>query len=151
MTNKRAVSKMCKDGYINLYTNYDENGKLIRLDYEGNVIERPESDHPYSYSTHCTWAILGNARKKIDKMEITNLSGIYSDRLFTSDALKYNMACREVWGNEGQYFDSRTPKDIEKMLQIIYENPKLKLYRILKSCNASSGYPVWYFAWYNQE
>jgi hypothetical protein len=149
MTTKRTASKMSKDGYINPYTNYGDDGKLISLDFENNVIERTEYDHPYSFSTRCTWAILGEKRKEIEKLD--TLSGVYSDRLFQADALAYNMACRSVWGNEGQYFDSRRPKDVEKMLQLIYSNSKLKLYRILKTCNVGNGYPVWYFHFYTEE
>ena len=148
MTTKQTASKTIENEYINPYINYGNDGKLISLDFENNVIERTEHDYPYSFSTRCTWAILGEKRKKIEALD--TLSGVYSDRLFQSDSLAYNMACRAVWDNEGQYFDSRSPKDIEKMLQLIYSNPKLKLYRILKSCNVSNGYPVWYFHFYKE-
>lgn len=149
MTTKRKASNVSKDGYINPYTNYGVDGKLIPLDFESNVIARPQHDHPYSFSEHCTWAILGKKREAIEKLD--TLSGVYSDRLFQADALAYNMACRSVWGNEGQCFDSRRPKDIEKMLQIVYAKPNLKLYRIVKSCNVSNGYPIWYFGFYTEE
>lgn len=148
MSTKHISTKMNENGYVNPYLNYDENGKLISLDSEGNVISRTESDYPYSFSEHCIWAIMGKKRTAIDKMNTRD--GVYSDRLQQQDALKFEMACRSVWGNQGQRFDSRFPKDIEKMLQIVYDNPKLKLYRTVKSCNASTGYPVWYFGFYTE-
>lgn len=149
MTTKRKASNVSKDGYIDPYTNYGADGKLISLDFENNVIERTEYEHPYSFSTRCTWAIMGKKREQIEKMD--SRGGVYSDRLQHEDSLKFEMACRSVWGDQGQRFESRFPKDIEKMLQIVYANPKLKLYRILKSCNVSNGYPVWYFGFYTEE
>lgn len=149
MTTKRKASNISEDGYINPYTNYGVDGKLIPLDFESNVITRPPHDYPYSFSEHCTWAIMGKKREKIEKM--ASRGGVYSDRLQYEDSLKFEMACRSVWGNQGQRFESRFPKDIEKMLQLVYANPKLKLYRILKSCNVSNGYPVWYFGFYTEE
>jgi hypothetical protein len=144
MTVKRTKSN--KNGYVNPYDNFDGTGKFIHLDYENNVIERPISEYPYSFSEHCTWAILGNKREKIDAM--VNRGGIYSDHLYLNDTDKYNMACRSVWNNEGQVFDNRRPKDIEKMLQHYYDDNKIKLYKVVKSCNASTGYPLWYFGFY---
>lgn len=146
MTVKRAKSN--KNGNVNPYNNFDDNGRFIHLDYEGSAIERPISEYPYSFSEHCTWAVLGEKRKKIDAM--VTRGGVYTDRLYLHDSDKYNMACRHVWNNEGQFFDSRKPKDIEKMLQHYYDNNKIKLYKVVKSCNVSTGYPIWYLAFYTE-
>jgi len=47
MTTKQTASKTTKNGYINPYTNYGDDGKLISLDFENNVIERTEYDHRF--------------------------------------------------------------------------------------------------------
>lgn len=130
----------------NPYTNFGIDGNFVSVDFEGNVIERTEQEYPYSFSQNCTWAILGKKREDIDKNK--KRGGFYSDHMYQQDYLKYNLACELVWGNKGQYFDSRSPREIEKMLQLYTENPNIRLYRIVKQCNVSTGYPVWFFGYY---
>jgi len=60
------------------------------------------------------------------------------------DYKKFNECCKKVWGNEGQYFSNREPKDIEKFLSL-YWNKKIELTAIEECCNVSSGYPIWIF------
>ena len=73
-------------------------------------------------------------------------SSVYSDRLYGWDSKKYNKVCREVWGNEGQYFyPDRQPEDIEKFLRIILNNENIVLKRVLRFENACNGFPYWRF------
>lgn len=60
------------------------------------------------------------------------------------DYKKYNRLCKEIWGDESQYFDDRQPKDIEKFLSMFFDR-EIKLARIREECNQSSGYPYWRF------
>ncbi|MFR2890678.1 MAG: hypothetical protein ACLTDM_21035 [Clostridium butyricum] len=103
-------------------------------DIEGNEIERTKEEYPYSYSPITIW---------IDNKVEANAT-IYSDRLHRMDYKKYNRLCKEIWGDESQYFDDRQPKDIEKFLSMFF-NREIKLVRIREECNQSSGYPYWRF------
>lgn len=103
-------------------------------DMEGNKIERTKEEYPYSYSPITIW---------IDSKVQANAT-VYSDRLHRMDYKKYNRLCKEIWGDESQYFDDRQPKDIEKFLSMFF-NREIKLVRIREECNQSSGYPYWRF------
>lgn len=76
-------------------------------------------------------------------------AGVYSDRLMQWDYDKYNRCCKEVWGDKGQYFDSRKPTEIERFLQLYNENDDIKLIDIIEGCNASNGYPFWAFKYFD--
>lgn len=119
------------------------NGQYITRDFVGNIIERTEREYPYSFSTHCTWLCSDTVKKKAAKM--SDSSTIYSDRLYEANSTLFNQACRDVWKNEGQYFDKRRPQDIEKFLQRYYDNSSIVLTQIYKSCNTYNGYPCWCF------
>lgn len=101
-------------------------------------IVRTKHAHPYSYEpftvfgANCPCESTGNA---------------YSDRLMQWDRDKYKRCCKAVWGDEGQCFENRSPKSIEKFLQQYYEDESIELLWIVQDCNVSNGYPVWYFQW----
>lgn len=122
---------------------YNPYTSKIRRDCLGEVIERTEHDHPYSFSTHCTWNISDKAKIKADALNSSDT--VYSDRLFEANADLYNQSCRYVWNNQGQNFESRSEKDIEKFLKHYYQNQSIILTRIYKSCNQSNGFPCWAF------
>lgn len=109
--------------------------------FTGEPITRTKASHPYSYQPFEVW--------RSDKEQ--GDSGVYSDRLYQWDSQKFNACCREVWGNEGQYFDDRSPEDIERFLQLYFDKPGIRLTRIVECCNQSSGYPLWYFNYRNQQ
>lgn len=73
----------------------------------------------------------------------------YSDRMHQWDYKKFNRCCKEVWGNEGQYFDppARTPAQIEQFLTL-YRGKPTKLIRIVRQVNVSNGFPLWFFEYY---
>lgn len=77
-------------------------------------------------------------------MENFGTGSVYSDRLFQHDHASYNRFCREVWGNEGQYFYDRTPNGVSKFLSLYYGR-KVQVYLVKECCNQATGYPVWYF------
>ena len=72
-------------------------------------------------------------------------AAVYSDRLMQWDYDKFNRCCVHVWDNEGQYFSSREPKEIERFLQLYNDSPELKLVDIIEGCNVGNGYPYWVF------
>jgi hypothetical protein len=120
---------------------YDGKGFIdyTYVDLNGEPVEKTKEQYPYSYDTYVVWK--GNYKKGEGNT-------VYSDRLFQWDWEKYNRCCEEVWGNKGQYFDNRTPKDIEKFLRL-YTDKQIKLTAILEGCNWSTGYPVWIFIYEN--
>ena len=74
----------------------------------------------------------------------TKCIAVYSDRLYEWDYNKYNRCCREVFGNEGQYFHNRRREDIEKFLSLYFERG-ITLTAIIQGCNQGNGYPYWVF------
>jgi hypothetical protein len=108
---------------------------------DGGKISRTKDEYPYSYSEFLVWV------KKQEYIKKPECGGYYSDRLFQWDHKKYDKCCREVWGNEGQHFDSREPKDIENFLRLYNDDPELELRKISEGCNVGNGYPYWVF-WY---
>ena len=106
-------------------------------DLYGNPIERTPYSHPYNFDQHVIWV-----SKKFNKSKI--YSAEYSDRMLEWDIEKFSRCLQEVFGNQGQSFDNRDPKDVEKFL-IKYFGHKLKLVAIEKCCNLSTGYPIWIF------
>ena len=114
----------------------DDYGNIIqdKNAWTGAPLERTKRSHPYSYEPFTVWGV-----------RTEGATGVYSDRMFQQSPSKFNVCCQEVWGNTGQYFDSRCPYEIEKFLQLYYEDLTIKLTWIVEDCNVSNGYPLWYF------
>lgn len=110
---------------------------LHGVDFDGNPVRRSMREYPYSYDEFVVW-------KSDDYKRSADNHTVCSDRMYQWDYKKYNKCCREVWGNEGQYFDNRSREDIERFLQL-YFGHDLKLVAIAQACNASNGYPYWTF------
>ena len=106
------------------------------VDINGKAITRTPQSHPYTYDEFVQW--------KETSFEKRKSSVLYSDRLYQWDYKKYNECCNKVFGNEGQYFYSRIPEDIEKFLSL-YLNESIKLTAIIQGCNPHNGYPYWVF------
>jgi hypothetical protein len=96
---------------------------------------RTKEEYPYSYDPY----LLYHTGEK-------SVSGLYTDRLLQWDYDKHNRLCREVFGNEGQYWHDRSPKDINKFLNK-WLGEKVELVSIVQYCNASNGYPTWFLSW----
>ena len=127
------------------YICYDEYGNYtinncMYLGMDGNPVERTKDSHPYSYDAYVVWQE-DSAKGKGNC--------VYSDRLFQWDTEKYNKSCKKVWGNTGQNFGSRSPKDIEKFLSEYYDK-EVKLTMIMEGCNVSNGFPYWIFFFENR-
>ena len=81
----------------------------------------------------------------IYKLKQDYSSVLYSDRLFQWDYEKHDRLCKKHFGNEGQYWNNRSPKSIQAFLRDYTENQELILVGIMEGCNLSSGYPYWVF------
>ena len=106
------------------------------VDLDGNEIKRNPFTHPYSYDEYVIW--------KDENFNKEKYSAVYSDRLYQYDYEKYNKCCQEVFENQGQRFDRRDPKEIEKFLSMYFDE-RIKLTAIMQGCNQSSGFPYWVF------
>jgi hypothetical protein len=80
-------------------------------------------------------------------MKVT--STVYSDRLLQWDYEKHNKFCKKHFGNEGQFWGDRKPKDIEAFLQDYLDDKSVVLCRIEQHENHATGYPIWRFDYSN--
>jgi len=116
------------------------NGNMVTIfdsqykDWEGNEIERTPNKYPYSYDAYV-----------IHKTKESYEHSVYSDRLFQWDTEKYNKLSKKHFGNIGQYFSERSPRQIEEFLKDYYNKPDLELVGIMQGCNIGNGYPYWVF------
>lgn len=118
-----------------MYRTIGTNYKSIYKAINGKAIEKTPSSHPYSYDEFVLW--LGD-------LKIENTQKVYSDRLRNLDSEKNTLISKEVFGDEGQYFNNRKPEDIELYLCKMLDK-KIKLTAITEACNVASGYPYWGF------
>ncbi|MFS1429230.1 hypothetical protein LMH73_019290 [Vibrio splendidus] len=98
-------------------------------------IQRTKQSHPYSYEPFETF---NNGRK--------SSSSVWSDRIRQQNPKKFNKSCNEVWGNDGHDFDTRQPDEIERFLQVLFDNNDIKLNCIVETCDHSSGISLWHFS-----
>jgi len=104
-------------------------------DIHGRRVKKTPFNYPYSFDPFVTY---------LNEYQKDKHSAVYSDRLYQWDYKKFNSCCQEVFGDTGQYFDSRKPEDIERFLSL-YLGTNVKLTAIQKECNVSSGFPLWVF------
>lgn len=140
MLDKDMLRKMQKYG-INLPQNMQEKKMgegpvCMPVDMYGEPVEKTKMEYPYSYDAHVIWR--GGLNEDID-------NSCYSDRLLQWGREKYNELCEKHFGNQGQWWNKRNPKQIESFLRDYFDNPKLNLILILEGANQSSGYPYWVF------
>ena len=113
---------------------------IRRVRYSTNIhgerIERTPREYPYSYDPFVVFK---------DPAWTDNDTAVYSDRLRQWDWEKYNQCCEKVWNNHGQYFSARKPEEIQRFLQLYFDDPTLILTGIEEGCNCSNGYPFWVF------
>jgi hypothetical protein len=102
----------------------------------GEPVKRDKWQYPYSYDGFITWR--GGKNEEVN-------STIYSDRLLQWDMKKYDELSKKHFGNAGQIFYDRQPKDIESFLRDWTGDIKLKLIFVMEYCNVSSGFPLWRF------
>jgi hypothetical protein len=109
---------------------------------DGNRLHDPNYrdpiNYPYSYSPFLIW----HSRKKVENSRIHTS---YSDRLYRQDSDKFNTVCLKYFGDTGQYFDQRSPKDVEGFIGEFHGYEAVELISIEQQCNQSSGFPYWKF------
>lgn len=105
------------------------------VDLNEKPIKRTPFSHPYNYDEYVIWK---------NSCGVDNSNAVYSDRLYQWDYEKYNKCCQETFKNQGQSFDKREPKEIEKFLSMYFEK-EIKLTAVTQGCNQATGYPYWVF------
>lgn len=96
---------------------------------------RTKQSNPYTYDPLLVYAT-----------GATPDGSAYSDRLLQWRPYPEVRAfMRQHFGNEGDYYDNRSPQAIEAFLRDTLNLPQLQLVRIEEHCCQSSGFPVWYF------
>lgn len=106
------------------------------VDINGDPVQRTVMSHPYSYDAFVKYR--GGQNE-----EITH--SVYSDRLlgeFSQEVLK--AAKLKHFKSDGDFYDKRDPKDVERFLSELYGKP-VKLIVIIQDCNVSNGFPLWAF------
>lgn len=104
-------------------------------DENGKPIKKTPLTHPYSYDGYVTY-------RNGTNQEIEDT--VYSDRLTQWDYHKTKNLMQQHFGNQGDYYSSRSPKKIEAFLSECIGR-EIKLILIMQYCNAANGYPVWRF------
>lgn len=127
----RIMKKIYSDILNGFVTIYDTDSG--RMTWDGKVTTRTPETHPYSYDTFVTY-------RKYDNNEHNGT--IYTDRLSGWIGYdKYRDMLSRHFGEQGDYWDTRSPKKVESFLREYTENKSLELVGILQGCNASNGYP----------
>lgn len=71
-------------------------------------------------------------------------SMVYSDRLYQWNPKLHDELCQKYFGNTGQYWNNRTPVDIQSFLGE-YLNLTIKLVAVAQHRNKTTDYPYWSF------
>lgn len=109
--------------------------------YGAHLGPRTKATHPYSYDPILVF----------DRGEEATGSA-YSDRLldwYDRDIVRAKMKLH--FGEDGDYYSSRSPAAIQAFLRDLKGVPDLVLTRIEEHCNQATGFPVWYFAYKTQQ
>lgn len=118
--------------------NYSHEAGFSYLGLDGKPVKRTPWTDPYSYDEFVL-------HKSKDFNEITTY-WVYSDRLMEWNYERFESACEAVWHNRGQLFYNRTPKDINKFLNL-YFGKEVGLTAVVQGCNGSNGCPYWIFGY----
>ena len=127
--------------YFDVYDPCDREAsrRSLFVDINGNPIKRTPFTDPYSYEEYVIWK---------GEYDTQNSDAVCSDRLLQWDYEKYQRCCNAIFGNTGQMFNDREPKQIEQFLSLYFEQ-KIKLTAIMQGCNHASGFPYWVFFYEN--
>jgi len=117
-----------------IYCVYDS----LYQDLDGNPVERTREEYPYSYDAYVTW-------RSGEKEEITG--SIYSDRLNMWDRDKNDALKQKHFGDDGDNWSGREPKQIETFLRDWTGKQELRLIAVMEGCNFANGYPYWVFCY----
>lgn len=94
--------------------------------------------HPYNYDPITQFI-------RHDYPEDERVDSPYSDRMFRWQPERFRELQKKHFGNQGDYWDGRSPEAIEGFLKDYYNSPDLLLVKVVEYCNQSTGYPVWQF------
>lgn len=97
---------------------------------------RTKATHPYSYDPMLVF-----------DSGVEPTGSAYSDRLmgwYEYSVVRAKM--QKHFGEQGDYYSSRSPAAIQAFLRDLMDKPELELVRIEEHCNQATGYPVWFFA-----
>lgn len=134
---KKSKTPLIKTGIENFFQTADGYFTVsVPVDEYGNPVRKTKDKYRYSYD--------GFVTHRMGKNEEVN-GTVYSDRLYQWDGAKYDRLCKKHFGDESQYWYSRSPKEIEAFLRDWNDNQNLKLILVMEYCNVSSGYPLWRF------
>ena len=109
---------------------------LMGATIQGGPGMKSKETHPYNYDPVMVW----------NRGEVSE-SSVYTDRLFMWDHEKHDRLCKKHFGDEGQFWNTRTPEQIEGFLQDYLGAPGLVLCEIQEQCKASTGCPTWYLGY----
>jgi len=106
---------------------------------------RGRLSYPYSYDPFTVWG----------KRDETSNASVWTDRLLQWNYRKFRVLGKRVWktGGEMVWFNNMkkgNAEKVERFLRLYYNNPTIKLTRIVEYCNASNGFPVWHLIYRNE-
>ena len=110
---------------------FDRIKSLFSNDYSCEL-PRTKYTHPYNY----------NPITQYDTGKKAN-NTVYTDRLNQWDFEKSRKLREKHFGDIGDYWDTRSPEDIESFLRDYTNNNDLELIRVIEYCNQATGFPVW--------
>ena len=91
---------------------YQGNNFSGSVDYSKPLSSKPNVSGSVSYGSEKGY---GSVDYNSENKEINDT--VYSDRLYQWDYEKYNKLCEKHFGDKGQYFSNRNPKNIENFLK----------------------------------
>lgn len=95
---------------------------------------RTKATHPYNYDPIILIHASGN---------IT--SSAYSDRMRSWEPEKFDFAIGQGVG-EMRFSWGRT-EAVNAFLHSYYDDPTIKIVKVMEYCNVATGYPCWFLAW----
>jgi len=106
---------------------HDEDGFIC------HIPPRTEFSHPYSFDPIVLF-YTGKEHQRAD----------YSDRLQQWDYDKFKKCMEEAGNVSGElHFRWGNRDQVTKLMRLYYDDPKLEVVKVVKQCNANSGYPLW--------
>lgn len=102
---------------------------------------RSKRSHPYAYDPFTIWG------KPAEHKECNG--SVYTDRMEQWDYTKYRQLCQKHYrAGESTYFrpfDNHNCRGdlIQAFMRDYFDDPTIRLLRVIEYCNWSTGYPTW--------
>ena len=118
----------------------------------GHVEDLNGPDEHGIYPSHMSWSLKASKPYSYEPFYVFKSSGkvngsVYSDRMQQWDYDKYK-ASAEKTDFKGY---TKDPETVEAFLRAYFDEPELKLVRVIEYCNVSNGYPCWRVDYYTPE